>query len=81
MLGRSSKRAGVRAGIDERAESVGRKIRDAELAKVPYMLVVGDREAEAGGAAVRSHADGDLGVLRASDLIERLEPRSHSHAG
>ena len=55
--------AGVRASIDDRTESVGRKIRDAELSKVPYMLVVGDREIEAGGAAVRSHADGDLGVL------------------
>ena len=56
---------GVRTRIDDRAESVGRKIRDAELAKVPYMLVVGDRELEAGGAAVRSHADGDLGTMDA----------------
>ena len=45
-------------------ESVGRKIRDAELAKVPYMLVVGDREAEASASRVRSHADGDLGASR-----------------
>jgi threonyl-tRNA synthetase len=64
--------AGVRASLDDRTESVGRKIRDAELAKVPYMLVVGDREIEAGGAAVRSHAEGDLGVLSAADLAARL---------
>ena len=64
--------AGVRGRIDERAESVGRKIRDAELAKVPYMLVVGDREAEAKGAAVRSHADGDLGTMAPAELAARI---------
>ena len=64
--------AGVRARVDDRAESVGRKIRDAELAKVPYMLVVGDRETETGGAAVRSHTDGDLGTMSAGDLATRL---------
>ena len=45
----SCARAGVRAEVDDRSESVGRKIRDAELAKVPYMLVVGDKEEERGG--------------------------------
>ena len=64
--------AGVRARVDERSESVGKKIRDAELAKIPYMLVLGDREAEAGGAAVRSHTDGDLGVLTAAEVIDRI---------
>ncbi len=64
--------AGIRARIDDRSESVGRKIRDAELSKVPYMLVLGDREAEAGGASVRSHSDGDLGVLSTEELIARL---------
>jgi threonyl-tRNA synthetase len=68
--------AGIRARIDDRSESVGRKIRDAELSKVPYMLVLGDREAEAGGAAVRSHEDGDLGVLSADQFIARLSDRS-----
>ncbi|MFN8113661.1 MAG: threonine--tRNA ligase [Solirubrobacterales bacterium] len=63
---------GVRARVDHRSESVGKKIRDAELAKVPYMLVVGDRELEQGGAAVRSHADGDLGVLDAEAFAARL---------
>ena len=67
---------GVRARVDGRGESVGRKIRDAELAKVPYMLVVGDRELEAGNAAVRSHADGDLGTMDAAAFAERLGGRS-----
>jgi threonyl-tRNA synthetase len=45
----------VRAELDDRTESVGRKIRDAELRKIPYMLVVGDREQEAGEVGVREH--------------------------
>jgi threonyl-tRNA synthetase len=58
--------------VDDRTESVGRKIRDAELAKVPYMLVVGDREAEAGAAALRRHGEGDLGTLELGEIAERL---------
>jgi threonyl-tRNA synthetase len=50
---------GVRAEVDERSESVGRKIRDAELAKVPFMLVVGDREQEADQVTVRAHGAAD----------------------
>ena len=64
--------AGVRCRVDERSESVGKKIRDAELARAPYMLVVGDREQEAGTLAVRSHQEGDLGAVSPSDLIERI---------
>lgn len=64
--------AGVRGRVDERAESVGRKIRDAELSKVPYMLIVGDREAESGGGSVRSHDAGDLGEMNAADLAARI---------
>ncbi len=65
---------GVRARVDERGESVGKKIRDAELAKVPYMLVVGDREIESGEPSVRSHVDGELGPMPAAALAERLAP-------
>ena len=66
------KRAGVRAEVDERSESVGRKIRDAELSKAPYMLVVGDREQEAGAISVRSHEGGDVGQLRPAELAGRI---------
>jgi threonyl-tRNA synthetase len=55
--------AGIRVRVDERSESVGRKIRDAELAKWPYMLVVGDEEEKDGTVAVRSHEQGDAGKL------------------
>jgi threonyl-tRNA synthetase len=58
--------------VDDRTESVGRKIRDAELRKVPYMLVVGDREAEAREVAVRRHGEGDEGGVGVADLAERL---------
>lgn len=55
--------AGLRVEVDERAESVGRKIRDNEVSKVPFMLVVGDKEETARTAAVRSHGKGDLGAM------------------
>ena len=64
--------AGLRARLDDRGESVGRKIREAELAKVPYMLVVGDRDAEAGGAALRRHGEGDLGTFTLDEIAARL---------
>jgi threonyl-tRNA synthetase len=63
---------GLRVRVDDRGESIGRKIRDAELAKVPYMLVVGDREAESGGAALRRHGQGDLGTLGVDEIAARL---------
>ncbi len=70
--------AGVRIEIDDRSESVGRKIRDAELGRYPYMLVVGDREQEAGAVAVRSHEDGELGAMPATDFAARVCGESES---
>jgi threonyl-tRNA synthetase len=64
--------AGVRVKVDDRTESVGRKIREAELAKIPYMLVVGDREAESGSVAVRRHKEGDVGTLTVEEFAERV---------
>jgi threonyl-tRNA synthetase len=64
--------AGLRAELDDRTESVGRKIRDAELQKIPFMLVVGDREAQEGTVALRRHGQGDEGSVRLAELIERL---------
>jgi threonyl-tRNA synthetase len=69
---------GLRAGVDERTESVGRKIRDAELSKAPYMLVVGDKEIESETVAVRHHGDGDLGAITVEALIERMEAEAGS---
>ena len=55
--------AGVRVEVDERSESVGRKIRDAELGRYPFMLIVGDRDEAAGEVSVRSHEQGELGSM------------------
>ena len=63
---------GLRAQVDDRTESVGRKIRDAELSKAPYMLVVGDKEAESETVSVRHHGEGDLGAIGIDALIERM---------
>jgi threonyl-tRNA synthetase len=64
--------AGLRVELDDRTESVGRKIRDAELRKVPYMLVLGDRELEQDAVAVRRHREGDTGAEPVAELAERL---------
>src|SRR5438105_4490960 len=62
---------GARVELDDRSESVARKIRDAELRKIPYMLVVGEREAKEGSVAVREHRAGDTG----SESLERFGER------
>ena len=61
--------AGVRVELDTRHEKIGYKIREAQLEKVPYMLVVGDKEMEEGGVAVRSRKDGDKGTVKVENFI------------
>jgi threonyl-tRNA synthetase len=72
--------AGVRAELDERAESVGRKIRDAELLKIPFMLVVGDREAEGERVSVREHRAGDTGSVPLGEFAERVQLMTKTRA-
>jgi len=67
---------GLRAEVDERPESTGRKVRDAELRKVPYMLVVGDREADARTVGLREHGKGDAGAVPLRDFVQRLSRES-----
>jgi len=62
---------GLRVEVDERTESVGKKIREAELRKVPYMLVVGDDEQAAGSVAVRRHREGDSGAVAIEEFAAR----------
>ncbi len=71
---------GARVEVDERAESIGRKIRDAERCKIPYMLVVGDREAQDGAVGVRRHGAGDEGSLALERFAERLARESRRAA-
>jgi threonyl-tRNA synthetase len=61
--------AGVRSEVDERNEKIGYKIREAELMKIPYMLIVGEQERAAGVAAVRVHGEGDKGKQAIDDII------------
>jgi threonyl-tRNA synthetase len=61
--------AGFRVHLDSRVEKIGYKIREAQLQKVPYMLVVGDREAAEGTVAVRSRTGGDLGARPLNDFL------------
>jgi threonyl-tRNA synthetase len=63
---------GFRVEVDERNERVGYKIRDGELEKIPYLLVVGDREVEAGAVSVRKRGEGDLGSVPWQEFAERL---------
>ena len=65
------KAAGLRAEADLRNEKVGYKIREAQMEKVPYMLVMGDKEVEAGLVSVRSRKDGDLGTMSVSDFLAK----------
>jgi threonyl-tRNA synthetase len=71
--------AAIRVELDERSESVGKKIRDAELGRHPYMLVLGDREQEADAVAVRSHSDGELGAMSVPEFAARV--RAQGAAG
>ncbi len=66
------KAAGCRVELDDRNEKIGYKIREAQLEKVPYMLVVGDKEVEAGAVAVRSRKNGDMGAMPADEFVAKL---------
>ncbi len=60
----------IRGFVDERNEKIGRKIRDAEVKKVPYMLVIGEKEIESGSLAVRRHGQGDIGEFTEKDFAD-----------
>ena len=66
------KAAGIRAELDTRSEKMGYKIREAQVDKIPYMLVVGDKEAESGTVSVRHRKAGDLGSMPLEDFIARV---------
>jgi len=67
------KAGGIRAHLDTRNESVNYKIREAQLQQVPYMLVVGDREMEAGAVAVRHLRDGNQGAIPVQEFIDKIK--------
>ncbi len=63
---------GVRVEIDARNETIGRKIREAQLDKIPYMLVIGNKEMEDKTVAVRNRAEGDLGTMSVADFVNKI---------
>ncbi len=67
------KRNEIRTLIDMRSEKIGRKIRDAEMKKVPYMLIVGEKEMNENAVSVRKHGQGDLGTMSVEDFVAMIE--------
>ena len=65
--------AGVRSEIDLRNEKLGYKIREAQMEKVPYMVIVGEKEVEEGTISVRKRDEGDIGGMKAEELIARIK--------
>lgn len=66
------KKNGIRSEVDERNEKIGYKIRDWEMKKLPYMLIVGEKEKESGLVSVRKHKEGDKGTLALSEFIDKI---------
>ncbi len=63
----------IRVEIDSKAESLGKKIRNAELEKVPYMVIMGEKEKESGQISVRSKKEGDLGAMKLKDFLKKIK--------
>ncbi|MBL7877829.1 MAG: threonine--tRNA ligase, partial [Cyclobacteriaceae bacterium] len=66
------KNSDIRGFLDDRNEKIGRKIRDAEVSKVPFMLLVGEKEAAENKVAVRKHGEGDKGVMELNDFVAQF---------
>lgn len=73
QLNKSFILSGIRSVFDNRNEKIGRKIRDAQVEKVPYMIIIGEKEAENGVISVRSRKDGELGTMTVEDFLARLK--------
>ena len=72
--------AGLRVEADYRAEKMGYKIREAQLQKIPYMVIVGDKEAESGQVSVRSHKDGDKGSMAVEQFVTEVQEEIRTRA-
>ncbi len=64
---------GIRVELDDRSEKIGYKIREAQLQKIPYMLIIGDKEIQNNAVGVRSRKDGDIGQMKLEQFIEKAE--------
>lgn len=68
----------IRASFDDRSEKIGKKIRDAELMKVPYMMIIGEKEVASGSVSVRKHGEGDLGSFNAEEFAKKIKQEVNS---
>ncbi|MEM0939915.1 MAG: threonine--tRNA ligase [Bacteroidota bacterium] len=71
----------IRGFVDQRDEKIGRKIRDAEMKKIPYMLIVGEKEERAKSISLRRHGEGDLGSMRPEEFISFFEQKVAEQMG
>lgn len=71
----------IRALIDERNEKIGKKIRDNEMKKIPYMLIFGEKESESGTVSVRKHGGEDLGVMKHEEFIDLVQKEVSEQTG
>lgn len=79
-IGAAMKEAGIRREIAEEAESLGKKIRNAEAMKIPYMVIVGEKEAQNGQVSVRAHGHKDLGMTEITAFMERIKKEIETKA-
>ena len=69
------KAAGLRVSTDLRSEKIGYKIREAQMEKIPFMLIIGDKEVEDGAVAPRSRANGDLGSMSVEEFLSMIRTK------
>ena len=72
------KKSDIRAIVDDRNEKIGRKIRDNEMKRIPYMLIVGEKEAENGEVAVRKQGEGDKGTMKIEEFAKNIAEEVHN---
>ena len=68
----------IRALLDDRNETIGKKIRESEMTKVPYMMIIGEKEAAEDTVSLRKHHEGDLGSFSLEDVVVRLKSEIES---
>ena len=71
---------GLRVELDDRQEKIGYKIREAQLQKIPYMLIIGEKEVEANAVGVRSRKEGDIGQMQTADFISKIKEEEKAFA-
>ena len=67
------RQAGIRSKADDRNEKIGKKIRDAEMMKIPYMMIIGEKEMAENKVSVRIHGQGDKGMLALDEVVDKLK--------